>query len=249
MRCQKVRSFLSAYCKNELRERRQDAIRVHLESCSECRREEALCREIEGSYGKLSQYSVSGDFNTKLLNRIAAERFKETRSKAYFPKNVPVFGWGKIVPAVATACLVLAFVFSGGLDILNKHGESGIMADRNVQNIELNDDYAHVQPISNPAFANVDQGHQAAGYAEESDYIPVSYVSSNWTFKKELERATRIRNLMNSLARQNGFAASRTNLASILTNPEGQSIVMRRPFGRQAFNGLNSTNAVQAVGR
>ena len=116
MRCRKVRYFLSAYCKDELSERRTKAVREHLDNRPECRREEAAVREMQSTIGDLKGFTVSPDFNSRLLKRIAEERFKETRTKAFMPKRIPIFSLNRVAPIVAAACFVFAFIFAGGID-------------------------------------------------------------------------------------------------------------------------------------
>ncbi|MEW5923875.1 MAG: zf-HC2 domain-containing protein [Candidatus Zixiibacteriota bacterium] len=184
MRCRKVRSYLSAYCNDELTGRRQASIREHLGRCADCRREEAFFRELNGSVSTLPKLRVTDDFNTRLLNRIAQERFKETRTKAFFPKRAPVLGWGRLVPAVATVCLVLAFVFSGGLGILDKHDQPTMLANQDQGNQDMDTLYRIIQP--------------------NEDHVFTAH-STNWAFEKQVAKANRIRNLMNQLASQSSF--------------------------------------------
>lgn len=141
MRCQKVRSFLSAYCKGELVEKRTGAIAEHLEGCIRCRYEEAAYRELNKSVGELSGYTVSGDFNSLLLKRVANERFKETRSKAYLPKKIPMVTFNRLAPVFATACFIFAFIFSGGMDLFIDTKEAPTYVT-----IELDNSYMTVQP-------------------------------------------------------------------------------------------------------
>ncbi len=141
MRCQRVRSFLSAYCKGELAEKRTGAIAAHLEGCPRCRYEEAAYREMNKSFGQLPSFTVSDDFNSLLLKRVADERFKETRTKAYLPKKIPVVSFNRLAPVVAAACFVFAFIFSGGMDLFIDTPET----PRSVV-VELDDSYMTVQP-------------------------------------------------------------------------------------------------------
>lgn len=139
MRCQRVRSFLSAYCKGELIEKRSDAISAHLEGCPKCRYEETAYREMNKSVGELSGITVSDDFNSRLLKRVADERYKETRSKAYLPKKIPVVTLNRLAPVFAAACFIFAFIFSGGTDLFKDTPEGPIYT-------EVNDSYLTVQP-------------------------------------------------------------------------------------------------------
>ena len=191
MRCRKVRSFLSAYCNGELSGTRQREVVYHLDSCPECRREEMIYRElaIAKNKVKLDQPEVSSDFNARLLNRIADERFKETRKKAYLPKKAPAFGTRTLVTVSATAVLVLAFVFAGGFGPFSVPDQSPMMAENaspaNVVNTD--DRYLTVEPSDN--------------------HVLAQHVDQQWEFNRHMARANRIRGYMNQLAgSNNGFA-------------------------------------------
>ncbi|HOP07382.1 MAG TPA: zf-HC2 domain-containing protein [candidate division Zixibacteria bacterium] len=144
MRCRKVRSFLSAYCSDELDDRRKLKVSEHLLTCSGCRREEALYRQMAEATKQVKEIKVSDDFNARLLNRIAHERFAETRTKAYLPKPAPVFQWRRLAPVVATACLavLLAVVY---MPQAPNQPQSWAL-----QESGLSDDYLTAQPDSNP---------------------------------------------------------------------------------------------------
>jgi len=113
MRCRKVRSFLSAYCSGELDRRHNRAVSEHLLTCAACRREEAVYRQMVEAVAEVPQMGITEDFNSRLLNRIAQERFAETRTKAYMPKPAPLFLWRRVAPVLATFCLAVFVVFSG----------------------------------------------------------------------------------------------------------------------------------------
>ena len=176
MRCQKVRSCLSAYCKNELTDKKNREVAAHLELCSDCRKEYSGMKEMVGALGKLSSETVTEDFNAKLLSRIAEERFKETRAKAYLPKSAPLFGWQKILPVVATACLVLAFVFTGGISILDNDDNGSVMvAVNNNAGDNLDDDYLTVLPNADRSY-DLNSKNQAFA----------AHTKANWEFNKSL---------------------------------------------------------------
>lgn len=189
MRCRRVRSFLSAYCNGELSGTRQREVVHHLDSCSECRREEQIYRELVLAKDKLERPTVSGDFNTRLLNRIAEERFQETRKKAYLPKEVPVLGMRTLVSVSATACLILAFVISGGLSPFMTPEKTPVMAGTETSiNAGLDDRYRTVQP--------------------GADRVLAQHIDQQWEFNRHMGRANRIRNYMNQLAGStDGFAS------------------------------------------
>lgn len=145
MRCQKVRSYLSAYCNDELAGRKKLAIDEHLSSCALCRKEESLYNAMFSAKDEIGTLKVSDDFNNTLLNRIANERFAETRTKAYLPQKPPLMVWSKVVPAVASAFVVVFALFS--LFSIDMNTERDNFAN---QGNNLDDSYLTVQPTNNP---------------------------------------------------------------------------------------------------
>ena len=190
MRCQRVRYYLSAYCRDELSEGRSIAISEHLDNCPECRREESVLREMADALKRTNRYEVSADFTGRMLNRIAAERFSETRTRAFFPKRTPIFGWTRVVPAAATVCLILTFVLTGGVKTIYNHD----LVDRTmaVSNRGLNDSYLTAQPQSGNALIR---------------HAAVSTSGKDWTLKSQLARYDRIRSLISAMQGQNDFAS------------------------------------------
>jgi hypothetical protein len=74
----------------------------------------------------MPKVTVSEDFNARLLNRIAEERFAETRTNAHFPpKRVPMVRWQRAIPAVVTAAILLIAGVFGGADYLPFGGSNG----------------------------------------------------------------------------------------------------------------------------
>ncbi len=194
MQCRKVRSFLSAYSKGELSEARRRAISAHLEHCPECRREEADFRDVFGALSKLPSADVSADFNNRLLNRIADERYRETRSKAYLPKQAPAIGMRRMVPVVATFCLMLAFVLTGGIERLLVPDDGYMVAQHDMERENLDDSYMTVQPAASRTFSQ--------------------HASKHWNFDRQVARANRVRGYMNQLAGSNTFANNTTAWSS-----------------------------------
>jgi hypothetical protein len=209
-------------------DKQRRAVAAHLEVCPMCRKEEVGIREMIGSFNSLPEETVSSDFNAKLLNRIASERFQETRSKAYKPKNAPIFGWSRAIPVVATACLVLAFVFTGGINILNDGPSQSVMVADNGNN--MTNDYMTVDPTNNPNMKNVSSNGNFEVFQR--------HVDANWAFNKQLARTNRIKNYMNSLVGYNGnFGSSQNGLSSIIVNPEMPNVLMRLPFNQPTQTG------------
>ena len=181
MRCQKARSCLSAYCREELTGRDLLAMREHLAGCALCRREEAAVRAMFTATGSMKGPSVSADFNAKLLERIARERFSETRTKAYIPRRTPVFGWGRLVPVAAVVALaVLAFV---GSEYLQRDNMSPVGAG---QQASLDNSYLTVQP-------------------ERNREVTTS-VNSDWSFRSQFVQAERVNRVSGMLTNAAGFA-------------------------------------------
>ena len=107
MRCRKVRSYLSAYCRDELFGRQQASVSEHLSTCTDCRKEEVEYQSMQAATLELKPMSVAKGFYDALLNRVAQERFAETRTKAYLPSKAPRLRWATVVPAFVSAAAVV----------------------------------------------------------------------------------------------------------------------------------------------
>jgi len=174
-----VRSYLSAYCNNELSESGRLSVSEHLSTCSSCRKEAAIYISLNKARSETERLKVSDDFNAKLLNRIAQERFAETRTQAYLPNTAPRLFWGRAIPAFVAACLVIVVsvaVFSPGvrdnIDIMST-GPSN-----------MDDSYLTAQPTNNPNLVvNLDR---------------------RWSFSDQLARAERLSQLSHSMTEQAG---------------------------------------------
>jgi hypothetical protein len=219
MRCRRVLFYLSAYCRGELAGRRQRAVKEHLNACPDCRREEAMFWEINKTIRNLPESKVSDDFNSKLLDRIAKERFQETRTKAYLPKKAPVFGQGKLIPAFVSVGLVLAFVMFGGVDFMNSGDHSQNEYANVTTSSELDNSYATVQPGN--SYVKPEQSEQSLAVHSQQA----------WTFKQKLAKANRMRALMNRLAGQNSFGSGYSHSPDDQLVPVSQRFILRRPVG------------------
>jgi hypothetical protein len=126
---------------------------------------------------------LSADFNTKLLNRIAQERFVETRTKAYLPKRAPLFMWRRVVPVLATVTMAVFSIISlsgGRIDLLTAdHNGSAISAG-------MTDAYLSAQPVGNPNMA--------------------SNLRKDWSLQSQFEQTARINRISGLLTSSNGFA-------------------------------------------
>jgi hypothetical protein len=169
--------LLSTYSRNELVGRQQAEVREHLASCADCRREAASYASICQATQELSAMKVGGDFNTKLLNRVAQERFAETRTRAYLPKNPPLISWRAVVPAVAVAALAIFAAIS--VFTPTQPGSTGMA------NIGT-DNYRTVQPKDNPN-------------------LRAQNFNRNWSVDRVLARLERVNNFTRNLSRGNTF--------------------------------------------
>ena len=144
MRFRKIRSYLSAFSNDELSDRKQERVREELAGSEALRREEAIYRSIRDGCRDLPKKNVSDDFNARLLDRIARERFAETRSRAYLPRTSVPRAWGRLVPALATvATLLVVGINFVGLPGSDKQGTTSIDS-------ALNDLYKTVSSEHNP---------------------------------------------------------------------------------------------------
>lgn len=174
MRCQKVRSYLSAYCNDELTGSATSGVSDHLATCDSCRTEEQHFRDLLRGGKELNTGRLSEGFNNRLLDRIAHERFAETRTKAYFPKAAPSLLIRRLVPILVTACLVAAVVITNLSP--GKNSRSDEFAEGNVQ---LDDSYLTAQPANNP--------HMSA------------MLHKGWTLGDQLARQDRINRISQQL--------------------------------------------------
>lgn len=180
MRCQKVRSYLSAYCNDELSGDKKLALDTHLAGCAACRKEEAVFRLLHESKDEMPVMKVSADFNNQLLNRIGQERFAETRTKAYLPTNAPIFLWKKVAPAFVSVCLLIVTAVAL---ISSQNGLHTGPLNFTQQN--TSDAYLYAQPTNNP---NV-----------------TTKLDDNWSFNEQLARSERINTISRDVSNSSAF--------------------------------------------
>ncbi len=180
MRCRKVRSLLSTYCNEELTGRQQVAVREHLAGCSACRREAAAFVSVRETSREMPKMSVSSDFNAQLLNRVAKERFAETRTRAFLPTKAPFANWRLLVPAMASAALLIVVAIGvltpGHEEFTGTFAVGGDLTD---------DSYMTVQPENNPNMT--------------------ASLEKDWTLSRVVARSERFSNIANSLTDLRGF--------------------------------------------
>ncbi|MFQ5607035.1 MAG: hypothetical protein ACE5GA_03740 [Candidatus Zixiibacteriota bacterium] len=169
-------------------------------------------------------YRVSEDFNSRLLNRIAEERYAEVNASASLPKNflpkkAPLFGRSRLAPAFASAAIValvaVGFVRQAGDDSQApaQSAEQEALEDyvNNTpataaaplgERLGLNSEYMTAQPLDNPTFAGkrADQSSVTGqSFAAKTAAATRMVSSPRWEFARELERARRIMRISNSM--------------------------------------------------
>lgn len=243
MRCQKLRSLLPAYCNGELTGPTLVTIERHFHTCPSCRQDLSAHRLISGGVASLKKgasvitnmehitsskeasvrpmYRVSEDFNNRLLNRIAEERYAEVRTRAHLPKKTPLFGWARIAPAAVTVA-ALAVVAVG---LSSEKSSDQLQLSQSVsktlvsapalaefdaaplgERLGLNDKYMSAymtaQPINNPTFDGSSRSvitKRAAPVSGSGLVASQSGALPRWQFTRQLERARRIMEISNSL--------------------------------------------------
>ena len=184
MRCRKALSCLSAYSDGELIGRKLAAFQRHVSSCEPCRGEQALIISIRESGRRLAAPMLPDDFNAKLLNRIAQERFSETRTKAFLPRLSPPVGLARIVAAAATVGVVVMAIAGNELmsPDANETGKPSIVMQSD--GLGQDDSYLTARPVAMP-------------------------MRDNWSLDKQLARSERISRISNVLTDQVGFGNHR----------------------------------------
>jgi hypothetical protein len=168
MRFRKVRSLLSAYSNDELDAKRSEQLREQLAQSNSLKREALVFDKIKAASKELPSFELSDDFNARLLNRIAHERFAETRTKAYLPKSINGLFRRYVVPAMATAAVALiGFV---GLSNYQPSSPDPVQL-AGVSSDTLDDSYLSAQPIDNPKYRKSDRADRTlAGLIARVDH-------------------------------------------------------------------------------
>ena len=152
MRCRKVRSFLSTYCRDELTPEVAGDITRHVDTCSSCRREMEAFRAVNRMLTQQPSLKTGEEFSAKLFARIAGENFSEKRTKAYLPGRIPLMGASRLAVVAATAVVVL--LVGTGLNISHQFdGSSPVplaLTGTTTSGGSDNDRYLTVQPTNNP---------------------------------------------------------------------------------------------------
>lgn len=149
MRFRKVRSFLSAYSNDELEARQKEAVREQLAHDETLKREALIFKQIKDACREFEDLKPADDFNARLLNRIAAERFAETRTKAYLPARVPGL-WRRIAVPAMTTVTIGFFGLVGYSTWQASPWQSQATAQRGEQQLGEDDSYLFASSENNP---------------------------------------------------------------------------------------------------
>ena len=149
MRFRKTRSCLSAYSNDELDARQKEAVREQLAQDETLKREALVFKQIKDGCNELEDIELSDDFNARLLNRIAAERFAETRTKAYLPSRIPGLWWRIAVPAMTTV-VIACFGLVGYSAWQNLPEQFQATAQSGEQQLGEDDSYLYASSDKNP---------------------------------------------------------------------------------------------------
>jgi hypothetical protein len=131
-------------------------------------------RQLPGRY-------LGADFNPRILDRVAKERFAETRTQAYMPKAAPSFVWRRLVPAVvsvfAVAVVAISLVsFPGGKPHDGSQSADGV-------DLSKNDEYLRVHPLENR----------------------IAQLNPQWSLNNHLAQTDRMARVTNSMTQTAGF--------------------------------------------
>jgi hypothetical protein len=134
------------------------------------KQEALIFKKIKDGTRQFEEIKLSDDFNTRLLNRIAQERFAETRTKAYLPSRVPGL-WRRIaVPAMTTMAVAL-FCLVGYSTYQNMPQSDQMLAQAVSPDQQLGDDdsYLYVSSANNPNLYRQAHGRTLSTLMEQVD--------------------------------------------------------------------------------
>jgi hypothetical protein len=151
MRCRKVRSCLSAFCRGEIAPGVAGDITRHIDGCPSCRREAEAFRAVNRMLTQQTPLKTGDDFSARLFARIANENFAEKREKAYLPGRIPLVGASRLAVVAVTAVVVL--LVGAGINLSQMAGPSSVplaLSTSTGSGGSDNDLYLTVQPTHNP---------------------------------------------------------------------------------------------------
>jgi hypothetical protein len=134
---------------------------------------------------------VGADFNARILDRVARERFAETRTRAYLPKPAPSIIWRRLVPVVSSVFVVALMAVGVAKFTGSPVGDTS--SGGQVVDIGKNDDYLTAQPVR---------------------------LNRDWTLNNHLAQSDRMSALTSSMTQATGFEPS-GSFAGVQTGESG----------------------------
>jgi negative regulator of sigma E activity len=113
MKCQRVRTYLSAYCEETLPSDKAHELEAHIRNCKRCEQEKQFLEQILAAAKSLPQTTLPEDFNLQLMNRIYSEQgvpresYLEAEPLPFWRRPVR---WVSAVATVAVCTLATVFV-------------------------------------------------------------------------------------------------------------------------------------------
>ncbi len=182
MRSRRARSLLPAFSNGEVDGRRELSVRRLLADSPEARAEARFYGSMRDAAHELPQTSTNRDFKNRLMDRIAEERFAETRTEAYLPKAAPLVRWRFVVPSVVTAAVML-FVAVGLLSPTSPFagGQSAAAFDPDSAYLTAQPSTTHLHRTANPdwSFDQVLAHSERAARISQRLVNPSSFVSGH----------------------------------------------------------------------
>lgn len=141
IKCNEVIPELEAYRKNEVSADLKDIIKIHLNTCSSCRKELYLLQRMDELLEKYQPISVTSGFAARLLERLEKEELKSNKYS--------IFNWRR-VGLLASAAVVLIAV---AIWVINPFGspsslpdgQLGLAENEIINNLELLENLETVQ--------------------------------------------------------------------------------------------------------
>jgi len=106
MKCTEIKKLLPDYSVGAFSQKKREAIKRHLDSCPECRRELVYLERTSSLLDSIPQEEPP-DF---LWERVRREIVQQEQIKSPFWRNIIEWLWWKRIPALATGLAVLILV-------------------------------------------------------------------------------------------------------------------------------------------
>lgn len=107
MNCSKIKKLLPVFLDGELEHEKEELVRQHLSTCSECGLEAKLVSKTWGLLDKLETIEPSKEARAKFWEKVASEELD--KSPNIFSWNKFLFKWSPVM--VAAVLLVFSFFY------------------------------------------------------------------------------------------------------------------------------------------